>query len=174
MGIIKPQTQNFYKLKIDYINLVAFHPIQFLSIATTCIPFIEHDDANRALMGSNMQRQALPLIYLEQPIVTTLNAFRVLSDLKDIPITSESGMVLYVSQQKISYYGRPFDPSSKKQSPGTTWTLSASPSAKPKAVPFGWELVGAWAKDLKLPYRLKVHPRRKVRRWARAAQNRLW
>ena len=173
VGIIKPQTQNFYKLKIDYINLVAFHPIQFLSIATTCIPFIEHDDANRALMGSNMQRQALPLIYLEQPIVTTLNAFRVLSDLKDIPITSESGMVLYVSQQKISYYGRPFDPSSKKQSP-PSGGRSASPSAKPKAVPFGWELGGAWAKDLKLPYRLKVHPRRKVRRWARAAQNRLW
>ena len=145
VGIIKPQTQNFYKLKMNYINLVAFHPIQFLSIATTCIPFIEHDDANRALMGSNMQRQALPLIYLEQPMVTTLNAFRVLSDLKDIPITSESGMILYVSQQKISYYRA--KPQFKKKV--QTVDLSASPSAKPGS---------AWAKDLKLPYRLKVHP----------------
>ena len=104
VGIIKPQTQNFYKLKMNFLNLVALNPQQFLSIATTCIPFIEHDDANRALMGSNMQRQALPLIYLEQPIVTTVNAFRVLSDLKDIPTTSESGIILYVSQQKVSYY----------------------------------------------------------------------
>lgn len=174
VGIIKPQTQNFYKLKIDYINLMAFHPIQFLSIATTCIPFIEHDDANRALMGSNMQRQALPLIYLEQPIVTTLNAFRVLSDLKDIPITSESGMILYVSQQKISYYGRPrARPGLKFKKKVPNGTLSASSSAKPKVLPFGWEFGGAcWAKDLKLPYRLKVHPRRKVRRWARAALGR--
>ena len=154
VGIIKPQTQNFYKLKINYINLVAFHPIQFLSIATTCIPFIEHDDANRALMGSNMQRQALPLIYLEQPMVTTLNAFRVLSDLKDIPITPESGMILYVSQQKISYYVGGFAAQFKKKV--QTVDLSASPTAKPKAVsPLG----DAWAKDLKLPYRLKVHPR---------------
>ena len=104
VGIIKPQTQNFYKFKIHFLNLVALNPQQFLSIATTCIPFIEHDDANRALMGSNMQRQALPLIHLEQPIVTTFNAFRVLSDLKDIPTTSNSGIILYVSQQKISYY----------------------------------------------------------------------
>ena len=104
VGIIKPQTQNFYKLKMHFLNLVALNPQQFISIATTCIPFIEHDDANRALMGSNMQRQALPLIHLEQPMVTTVNAFRVLSDLKDIPTTSESGMILYVSQQKVSYY----------------------------------------------------------------------
>ena len=104
VGIIKPQTQNFYKFKMNFLHLVALNPQQFLSIATTCIPFIEHDDANRALMGSNMQRQALPLIHLEQPIITTFNAFRVLSDLKDIPTTSKSGIILYVSQQKISYY----------------------------------------------------------------------
>ena len=103
VGIIQPQTKNFYKCTLNFIQLIAFSPQQFLSIATTCIPFIEHDDANRALMGSNMQRQALPLIHLEQPIVTTLNAFRVLSDLKDIPTTSNSGVILYASQQKISF-----------------------------------------------------------------------
>ena len=103
VGIIQSQTKNFYKCKLNFIQFMAFSPQQFLSIATTCIPFIEHDDANRALMGSNMQRQALPLIQLEQPIVTTLNAFRVLSDLKDIPTTSNSGVILYASQQKISF-----------------------------------------------------------------------
>ena len=103
VGIIQPQTKNFYKCTLNFIQLIAFSPQQFLSIATTCIPFIEHDDANRALMGSNMQRQALPLIHLEQPIVNTLNAFRVLSDLKDIPTTSNSGVILYASQQKISF-----------------------------------------------------------------------
>ena len=103
VGIIQSQTKNFYKCKLNFIQLMAFSPQQFLSIATTCIPFIEHDDANRALMGSNMQRQALPLIQLEQPIVTALNAFRVLSDLKDIPTTSNRGVILYASQQKISF-----------------------------------------------------------------------
>ena len=103
VGIIQPQTKNFYKCTLNFIQLIAFSPQQFLSIATTCIPFIEHDDANRALMGSNMQRQALPLIHLEQPIVNTVNAFRVLSDLKDIPTTANSGVILYASQQKISF-----------------------------------------------------------------------
>nr|AYC64166.1 RNA polymerase b-subunit [Johnson-sea-linkia profunda] len=95
---------NFQKCRCHSINFIAFHPQQFLSIATTCIPFIEHDDANRALMGSNMQRQALPLLSCEHPYVTTWNAFRVLSDLKDIPTSSMSGIVLYISQQKICFY----------------------------------------------------------------------
>ena len=98
------QIQNFQKCLLNSIHLVAFNPQQFLSIATTCIPFIEHDDANRALMGSNMQRQALPLISLEPPFVTTFNSFRIFSDLKDIPTNSDTGLVLYASQQKISIY----------------------------------------------------------------------
>ena len=96
-------TNNFQKQSLNSINLIVFHPQQFLSIATTCIPFIEHDDANRALMGSNMQRQALPLICLEKPFVTTLNAFRVFSDLKNIPTLTKSGFLLYVSQVKVSF-----------------------------------------------------------------------
>nr|AYC63950.1 RNA polymerase b-subunit [Flabellia petiolata] len=108
VSIIQLQTQKFKKCALNLINNVIYNPQQFLSIATTCIPFVEHDDANRALMGSNMQRQALPLINLEQPFVTTLNAFRVLSDLKDIPVIFESGFILYVSQQKISFYNSPY------------------------------------------------------------------
>ena len=95
-------TKKFQKNFLDSIDLIVSNPQHLISIATTCIPFIEHNDANRALMGSNMQRQALPLICLEQPLVTTLNAFRVLSDLNDIPTLVQSGFILYVSQTKIS------------------------------------------------------------------------
>lgn len=95
--------KKFQKCSLQSINLCAINPQQFLSIATTTIPFIEHDDANRALMGSNMQRQALPLMTLEQPIVTTLNTFRIFGDLKDIPTSSKSGILMYSSQQKISF-----------------------------------------------------------------------
>nr|YP_009472567.1 RNA polymerase b-subunit [Chlorodesmis fastigiata]ARO74162.1 RNA polymerase b-subunit [Chlorodesmis fastigiata] len=97
-------TKKFQKHCLNSINLIISNPQHFLSIATICIPFIEHNDANRALMGSNMQRQALPLLYLEQPLVTTLNAFRVLSDLNDIPAIVKSGFILYVSQKKISFF----------------------------------------------------------------------
>lgn len=105
--------KNFQKCRCNSIDFITFHPQQFLSIATTCIPFIEHNDANRALMGSNMQRQALPLLSCEQPYVTTVNAFRVISDLKDIPTSSMSGIVLYISQQKI-YFSIPLKICSKK------------------------------------------------------------
>ena len=54
--------------EVEYINM---SPIQMISIATSLIPFLEHDDANRALMGSNMQRQAVPIMKPERPIVGT-------------------------------------------------------------------------------------------------------
>lgn len=104
MGVLNLKTGNFEKCNSFGIQLIAFNPQQFIAIAATCVPFIEHDDANRALMGSNMQRQALPLMQLEQPLVTTYNAFRILSDLKDISTSYNSGIVLYASQQKISFY----------------------------------------------------------------------
>jgi DNA-directed RNA polymerase subunit beta len=53
---------------VDY---VAVSPVQIISVATSLIPFLEHDDANRALMGSNMQRQAVPLLQPERPLVGT-------------------------------------------------------------------------------------------------------
>ncbi|MFY2490916.1 hypothetical protein, partial [Escherichia coli] len=62
--------------------------------------------ANRVLMGSNMQRQALPLLKLEQPIVNTLNSFRILSDLRDIPTTFRSGIITY-SSSKVSKISHP-------------------------------------------------------------------
>nr|AOP19035.1 RNA polymerase b-subunit [Halimeda discoidea] len=99
IGIVEIQGASQYQLNSVY--RIAKTVQQFLSIATTCIPFIEHNDANRALMGSNMQRQALPLIFTKAPIVSTSNAFRVLSDLKDIPISVQSSFLIYVSKKKI-------------------------------------------------------------------------
>jgi DNA-directed RNA polymerase beta subunit len=54
--------------QVDYVQL---SPVQVISVATSLIPFLEHDDANRALMGSNMQRQAVPLLRPERPLVGT-------------------------------------------------------------------------------------------------------
>jgi DNA-directed RNA polymerase subunit beta len=57
--------------KVEEINFLTTSPLQVVSLATALIPFLEHDDANRALMGSNMQRQAVPLLYTQKPIVGT-------------------------------------------------------------------------------------------------------
>jgi DNA-directed RNA polymerase subunit beta len=57
--------------KAKNVNFITTSPLQIVSLATALIPFLEHDDANRALMGSNMQRQAVPLLYTQKPIVGT-------------------------------------------------------------------------------------------------------
>ncbi|GIT11867.1 MAG: hypothetical protein CM1200mP33_0530 [Chloroflexota bacterium] len=53
----------------DIVDLIDISPMQLVSVSTSLIPFLEHDDANRALMGSNMQRQAVPLMSPQAPIV---------------------------------------------------------------------------------------------------------
>ena len=62
---------DFPVVKPDKVTLMDVAPNQIASIAASLIPFLEHDDANRALMGSNMQRQAVPLVRPESPIVGT-------------------------------------------------------------------------------------------------------
>lgn len=83
---------------VDYI---AVSPVQVISIATSLIPFIEHDDANRALMGSNMQRQAVPLLYPERPIVGTGLESKTARDSGMVVISRTNGKVKYVSANKI-------------------------------------------------------------------------
>ena len=87
-----------FRNQVEYIGI---SPIQMISVATSLIPFLEHDDANRALMGSNMQRQAVPLINPERPIVGTGLEARVISDSGHIIQASQSGFVSYVSGNKI-------------------------------------------------------------------------
>ncbi|MBR1998287.1 MAG: hypothetical protein IJ993_07705, partial [Akkermansia sp.] len=58
-------------VKKELVNFIDVAPSQVVSITTSCIPFLDHDDAHRALMGSNMQRQAVPLLKSEAPLVGT-------------------------------------------------------------------------------------------------------
>jgi DNA-directed RNA polymerase subunit beta len=76
-------------------------PKQLVSIAASLIPFLEHDDANRALMGSNMQRQAVPLLVTEAPLVATALEDRVARDSRAVMVADESGKVASVSGSQI-------------------------------------------------------------------------
>ena len=83
---------------IDYISIA---PSQLMSIATSLIPFLEHDDANRALMGSNMQRQTVPVMRPERPIVGTGLEGLVVGESGHIVQAANAGIVSYVSSQRI-------------------------------------------------------------------------
>jgi DNA-directed RNA polymerase subunit beta len=95
---------DFMKVFRNNVDFIAISPIQMISIATSLIPFLEHDDANRALMGSNMQRQAVPLILPTKPIVGTGLEPRVCSDSGSTLQAKSSGFVSYVSGSKIIVY----------------------------------------------------------------------
>ena len=84
--------------EVDYMDV---SPRQIVSIATAMIPFLENDDANRALMGSNMQRQAVPLIKTEAPIVGTGIEYRAARDSGVIPISKYDGEVVKVTADKV-------------------------------------------------------------------------
>nr|ALO20990.1 beta subunit of RNA polymerase [Microglena monadina] len=94
--------EDFSKIPRHEVQYIGIAPIQMISIATSLIPFLEHDDANRALMGSNMQRQAVPLLRLDRPIVGTGLEGRAVSDSGHIIEAQFSGLVTYVSGQKIT------------------------------------------------------------------------
>ena len=83
---------------VDY---VAISPVQMISVATSLIPFLEHDDANRALMGSNMQRQAVPLIRPERPLVGTGLEARVVADSGHGLQAKGPGFIEYVSGKTV-------------------------------------------------------------------------
>jgi DNA-directed RNA polymerase subunit beta len=84
---------------IDYMDV---SPRQMVSVATAMIPFLEHDDANRALMGSNMQRQSVPLLRAEAPLVGTGMEFRAAVDAGDVVVAEQAGTVEEVSADYIS------------------------------------------------------------------------
>ncbi|ALD65956.1 DNA-directed RNA polymerase subunit beta [Spiroplasma cantharicola] len=83
---------------VDYVDV---SPKQIVSIATSCIPFLENDDANRALMGANMQRQAVPLINPESPIVGTGVEHEAARDSGDAVVATAPGIVKYVDSKKV-------------------------------------------------------------------------
>ena len=85
----------------EEVNLIDIAPNQIASIAASCIPFLEHDDANRALMGSNMMRQAVPLLNPEAPIVGTGIEADVARDSRVLVMAEGDGVVEYVDAKKI-------------------------------------------------------------------------
>jgi DNA-directed RNA polymerase subunit beta len=85
--------------EVDYVDV---DPVQMVSVGTALIPFLEHDDANRALMGANMQRQAVPLLRSQAPYVGTGMEFRAAADTGDVVISRNSGTVERVVSEKIS------------------------------------------------------------------------
>ena len=83
------------------VDLVDVSPRQIVSVATAMIPFLENDDASRALMGANMQRQAVPLLKPQAPIVGTGIEYRAAADSGVLPKAKNSGTVVYVSADEI-------------------------------------------------------------------------
>jgi DNA-directed RNA polymerase subunit beta len=93
--------QEFASTTPDQVDYVAVSPVQIVSVATSLIPFLEHDDANRALMGSNMQRQAVPLLKPERPLVGTGLEAQAARDSGMVVVSRTDGEVVYVDATKI-------------------------------------------------------------------------
>ncbi|MEK7520100.1 MAG: DNA-directed RNA polymerase subunit beta, partial [Patescibacteria group bacterium] len=87
---------------VEQIDFVDVAPNQFVSIATSFIPFLEHDDANRALMGSNMQRQAVPCIRQEAPLVATGIERKAALDSGQVVVAEEDGEVVEVDADHVT------------------------------------------------------------------------
>jgi DNA-directed RNA polymerase subunit beta len=89
--------------EVDYMDV---SPKQIVSVGAALIPFLEHDDANRALMGANMQRQAVPLLKSEAPLIGTGVEFRAAVDAGDVILADQPGTVEEVSADEIVVRGR--------------------------------------------------------------------
>ena len=93
--------QDFVNVTPSDVDFIAISPIQVVSIAASLIPFFEHDDANRALMGSNMQRQSVPLVFPQKPIVGTGLENQIAIDSGMTLNSQSSGIVSLVTANKI-------------------------------------------------------------------------
>ena len=93
--------QDFAATPPDEVDYVAVSPVQIISVATSLIPFLEHDDANRALMGSNMQRQAVPLLRPERPLVGTGLEAQAARDSGMVVVSRTAGEVVYVDANRV-------------------------------------------------------------------------
>ncbi len=97
-GRYREETQEYPKAMFDYMDV---SPKMVFSVATALIPFLENDDANRALMGSNMQRQAVPLLSTEAPVVGTGMEVKAAVDSGVCVLAEKDGVVSYVSSKEI-------------------------------------------------------------------------
>src|SRR4051812_39276904 len=92
---------DFIDVEPPHVDYMDVSPKQLVSVAASLIPFLEHDDANRALMGSNMQRQAVPLLVTEAPLVATGLEERVARDSRAVIVAEEAGKVASVNGNQI-------------------------------------------------------------------------
>ncbi len=91
----------FTEMEADKVNYMDVSPMQVVSIAAGLIPFLEHDDANRALMGANMMRQGVPLLRAERPLVSTGLEQRAAQDSCVTVVAKDEGVVAYASAQEV-------------------------------------------------------------------------
>ncbi|MBV8955477.1 MAG: DNA-directed RNA polymerase subunit beta, partial [Solirubrobacterales bacterium] len=99
--LCRTQAGQYVTVTPDQVDLIDVSPEQIWSVATAMIPFLEHDDANRALMGSNMQRQAVPLLVTDAPLVGTGMERRAAIDTGDVVLAEHPGTVSYVDAEQI-------------------------------------------------------------------------
>jgi DNA-directed RNA polymerase subunit beta len=99
--ICRTQAGQYVTVGPREVDLVDVSPEQIWSVATAMIPFLEHDDANRALMGSNMQRQAVPLLTTDAPLVGTGMELRAALDTGDVLLSEVAGTVAFVDATEI-------------------------------------------------------------------------
>jgi DNA-directed RNA polymerase subunit beta len=97
--------QEFLEEQVDKVDYMDVSPKQIVGVTAALIPFLEHDDANRALMGSNMQRQAVPLVIPESPLVGTGIETQVAIDSGQIVVAEEAGEVISVAGDAIVVQG---------------------------------------------------------------------
>ncbi len=104
IGRHRGETGLFDASEVTYMDV---SPKQIVSVATSTIPFLEHDDASRALMGANMQRQAVPLLQPDAPIVGTGIEYRAAKDSGSVVVSDVSGYVTYADATKVSITQEP-------------------------------------------------------------------
>ena len=150
--------REFIETEPNDINFLGLCPIQFMSIATALIPFLEHDDANRALMGSNMQRQAVSLLTPQRAFVGTGLEARVTHDSGAVARIRKSAYVLYTDSQRIDVLTEksvgcksPNEPSFERETIAlTTYQRSNQDTCmhqRPSVVPNTWVHAGECLAD---------------------------
>ena len=109
--VLSRHRNNYPKVTPDQVDFMDVSPMQLVSISAALVPFLEHDDANRALMGSNMQRQAVPLLKSEAPVIGTGVEYRAAKDSGVVVVAKRTGTVAHVSAEFIEV--KPDEPRSE-------------------------------------------------------------
>src|SRR6201999_1571506 len=99
--LVRAGEQEYATATPKEVHLMDVSPSQIWSVTTSLIPFLEHDDANRALMGSNMQAQAVPLLKPAPPLIGTGMERRAAVDTGDVVLAENEGEVTHVDAEKI-------------------------------------------------------------------------